>query len=254
MEINASTFYKHLSLIKKAGFRIRRSDDVYKLTRFKKLFNFAKYELNIFTYLLLVVYILLPQKKAQNFIGAVDKMLSLSNKEETLSVEKEYETNRMAAISQYYSEKIAALNKYLNVNKKITIVSKESKEYHINPIEFFWQKDKLYLKFLEEKTLKNIILDDVVKVIEVKKERTTINPKEIIFELYGKLSKSYLLKEEERIIDYSRDKIVIATVAEDKMKLFRRLLRYDILCRVVFPKVDAKLFREMIEKSLDNIS
>ena len=33
---------------------------------------------------------------------------------------------------------------------------------------------------------------------------------ETIFELYGKLAKSYLLKDDERIVDSTKDKLVIA--------------------------------------------
>lgn len=251
--INISTFYKHVSMIKKAGFKIKRNDNVYDLIRYKNFFSFAKSELNIFVYLLLMVYVLLPRKKSENFINAVEKMLSLASKDGALMVEREYEANKMAVISQYYSEKIAALNKYLNSSRKIVIISKEGKEFYINPVEFFWEKNKLYLKFIEDETIKSILLDDVVKVSDSKMPTLKINQKEVIFELYGKLSKSYLLKEEERIIDFSKNKIVVASNMEDKMQLFRRLLRYDILCKVVFPKSDALEFKKMIEESLANI-
>ena len=80
------------------------------------------------------------------------------------------------------------------------------------------------------------------------------NSQEVIFELYGKLSKSYLLKEEERIVHSSKDKIVIASYAKDKAKLYRRLLRYDILCKVTFPKREANEFKKMLEKALANLS
>ena len=46
--------------------------------------------------------------------------------------------------------------------------------------------------------------------------------------LYGKLSKSYLLKEEERILHYSKDKIVVANYSKDKISLFKRLLSLSL--------------------------
>ena len=79
------------------------------------------------------------------------------------------------------------------------------------------------------------------------------NEKETIFELYGKLSKSYLLKENERIIDNYPDKIVVANSSKDKDALLKRLLRYDTLCKVLFPKEDVEKFSEIIKKSLENI-
>ena len=77
--------------------------------------------------------------------------------------------------------------------------------------------------------------------------------KEIIFELYGKLAKSYLLKDNERVLDFTRDKIVIANSCDDKEKLFRRLMRYDTYCKIVFPKKEVDSFKKLIEKSLANI-
>lgn len=252
--ISASTFYKHLNLIKRTGFKVKREKDVYELVSYKNIFNFAKYEISVFVYLLLIVYVMLPVQKIKHFANAVDKMLSMSRKEDALAVEEKYETHRIATISEYYSEKIAALNKYLNTKRKVIITSKDGSEMSINPVEFSWDKDKLYLQYIdEEDALKKILLDDVVKVVNTRKEFKLMHSKEVIFELYGKLSKSYLLKDEERIIDYARDKIVIANYCEDKMKLFRRLLRYDILCKVIFPKTDVAEFKSMIENSLANI-
>ena len=77
--------------------------------------------------------------------------------------------------------------------------------------------------------------------------------KETIFELYGRLKKTYLLKDEERIVDYTKDKLVIANSSNDKKKLFKRLLRYDILCKVTFPKSDVKEFTKLISDSLNNL-
>ena len=108
--------------------------------------------------------------------------------------------------------------------------------------------------YLMNHILKQNLLDDIVKIAK-KTQEINVNPqKEVVFELYGKLAKSYLLKEEESIVDYSKDKIVIVNHCEDKLKLFRRLLRYDILCKVTFPKADVRYFKSIIENSLENIT
>ena len=114
-------------------------------------------------------------------------------------------------------------------------------------------KNKLFLKSKIENIEKNIPLDNIIKIIEDNKNLKQFLNKETIFELYGKLSKSYLLKDNERIIDFSKDKIVIANSSPDKETLFRRLLRYDILCKVIFPKEDVLYFKTIIKKSLANI-
>ena len=253
--IAESTFYKHINLIQEAGFKIKRDKNIYELIKYKNLFNFAQQELNTFVYLLLFTYSMLPSKKIKHFSNAIEKMLSISSKQEALEVEQKYEAHRISAVAECYSEKIAQLNKYLNTKKKITIILKNTKELKISPIEFSWTKDKLYLKYVdEENTINTTPLDDIVKIEKTKKIFKLRNSQEVIFELYGKLSKSYLLKEEERIVHSSKDKIVIASYAKDKAKLYRRLLRYDILCKVTFPKREANEFKKMLEKALANLS
>lgn len=90
-----------------------------------------------------------------------------------------------------------------------------------------------------------------VKIIKMNK-----NPQEneTFFELYDKLIKSYRLKENERVVDFNNEKLVIASSNPDKDELFRRLLRYDTLCKVIFPKKDVNGFKKLIEKSLANIN
>ena len=79
------------------------------------------------------------------------------------------------------------------------------------------------------------------------------NTKETIFELYGKLAKTYAIKDDERLVEFGKDRIVIANSENSKEKLFRRLLRYDSLCKILFPKEDVEQFRNLVQKALDNL-
>ena len=80
LNIKTSTFYKHLHSIKKSGFKIKKEDGNYEIIKFKKALNFAKYELGIFAYLILLSNVMLSDKKAQKFNNAVLKMIYLSDK------------------------------------------------------------------------------------------------------------------------------------------------------------------------------
>ena len=77
---------------------------------------------------------------------------------------------------------------------------------------------------------------------------------EVIFELYERLAKTYVLKDYERVIDVDADKLVIASSTPDKNNLFKRLLRYDTLCKITFPKKERVNFKNLIEKTLDNLN
>ena len=59
-------------------------------------------------------------------------------------------------------------------------------------------------------------IEKIVKITPRTAKNIPINSKETLFELYGKLSKIYLLKKEERVIDNTKDKIVVANSSTDK--------------------------------------
>lgn len=252
--IKPSTLYKHINLIKKAGFEVQIENSIYEIFIPKNLITFAQYELNLLSYLLLLTYIMLPNEDLKHFQTTTNKILSLTSKKDASCVKENYEKCRLNSISQYYSEKISTLKDYQKEKKYVFITTKNKEELKILPIEYNWNKNKLFLEYLdEEHSRKTILIDDIIKINKENKIPNFSNEKETIFELYGKLSKSYLLKEGERIVDFTRDKIVIANCSKDKEALFRRLLRYDTLCKITFPKTDVIKFKNMIEKSLDNI-
>lgn len=254
LSIKNSTLYKHLNLIKKAGFNLKQDENSCNLLINKNLIEFAKYELSLFSYLLLIAYIMLPSKKITRFQNTIDKILCLTNRQDAKKVKEKYESYKLISINKYYSEKITALKKYQEAKKRVFVLTKKEEELNILPYDCFWKKNKLFLEYFDENGNQNtILMDNIIKIIENKKEFKMPKTKETIFELSGKLSKSYLLKEEERIIDFTKDKIVIANYSKDKIELFKRLLRYDTFCKVTFPKSDVEKFKNLIEKSLANV-
>ncbi|MBQ7287056.1 MAG: hypothetical protein IJW73_04770 [Candidatus Gastranaerophilales bacterium] len=255
LQIKASTFYKHLNLMREIGFNISRDNDNYELIYFRDGFKFAKYELSIFVYLLLLAYIMLPKVKVMHLIKAFKKMLCLASKEEYDLVKEKYEFYRNQVVSDCYQDKIIALKKYILENSNALVFIKNGKEIKIKPTGLtFGKNEKIYVKYLDfDEQEKTISLDSIVKISQDNKKIVIEGKDETIFELYGKLAKSYLLKENERIIDSKKDKLIIANSMSDKDVLFRRLLRYDVLCKVTFPKKDVVAFNDLISKTLAKI-
>ena len=255
LNIKPSTFYKHLNSIKNVGFEVKRNDENYELLKFKKAIKFAKYELGIFAYLLLLVNVMLSDKNAKKANDVLLKMIYLSDKEDYCAIQELFEAYKIKVFEDCYSEKISALDTYSKENKNIEILTKDNEKYSFEKSSIDWKKENFYITFKDKRKTKSIALENVVKITEQnKKETFEIVPKdEIIFEIYDKLMKSYLLRDDERILDNTKDKLVIASSNPDKLALFRRLLRYGVLCKVVFPKNDAKEFYETIKKSLANL-
>ena len=255
LNIKPSTFYKHLNSIKNVGFEIKKNDENYELIKFRKIIKFAKYELGIFAYLLLLASVMLSDKNAKKVNDILLKMIYLSDKEDYCAIQELFETYKIKVFEDCYSEKIAVLDKYSKDNKNIKILTKDNEIFSFQSLSVDWKKQDFYITFKDKKKTKSIALENVVKISEqIEKEIFEIAPKdEVIFEIYDKLMKSYLLREDERVLDNTKDKLVIASSNPDKLTLFSRLLRYGVLCKVVFPKADVKEFYEIIKKSLANI-
>ena len=99
-----------------------------------------------------------------------------------------------------------------------------------------------------------ILIDKIVKIIPFEFIEDEIENKETIFELYGRLAKTYLLKSHERVVESTKTSLIVASCEKNKTLLFKRLLRYDTLCKVIQPQEDVKTFKKLIEKSLKNIN
>ena len=152
LKINESTFYKHISDIKKASFEIKRKEkDIYKLTKYQKALELVKYEISVLVYLMLVSDAMLPTDKTKCFFEVVDKILSLTTQINSSEVLNSYNANKKLSISSDYRDKSEILSQYLNTNKKVTIILTNSKEINITPLEMYWKKEKLYLKYICEK-------------------------------------------------------------------------------------------------------
>ena len=256
LNIKPSTFYKHLDSLKKAGFEINRKKGIYELANFKKKIKFAKYEIEALTYLTILASTMLSKTKLLEFNKVVMEIIHFSDEKDYQEIKKLFNSYKMSILKSSYRKKVLSFNKIIENNENIKIITKQGKELEIKPTEIIWGNEGLQIKYKNANNKATTIkIDEIIKIVEKETEENLLPPKnETIFELNGKLAKSYLLKEDERIIDSTKDKIVIASANPDKNALFKRLLRYDILCKVILPKKHVQEFRKMIENSLANLN
>ena len=252
--IKSSTFYKYLRFIKETGFNVTRYNSEYKVMLFQKAAEFSKTEMDIIAHLMLLASVMLPDYKSNNFNRAVEKIASISNEKNKHYLEEKYRHYKIQNEKEYYRTKIAVLEPALKEKNAMQITLTCGKKINLVPIEINYDNDKTFAKFRdEEEKIKFIALERIANITSVKEDENIPFESETIFELYGKLAKSYMLKDKERIIDSGENTLVVANSSKDKTSLFKRLLRYDILCKVKFPKSDAKEFKTLVEKSLLNI-
>jgi len=257
LKIKESTFHKQLAQLKKAGFRILRKKDSYMLTFFKNILKLQDFEKEILAYMLAISCISLSERKIADFKNIIEKILYLTDEKTYNDVIEKFNIYKSDLIENFYIEKIRTIQKYIDKKGILRIVLTSGKECILKPLEFEYGKEKLFLNCLDikNKETKKIAVMKIVKVSLYSNDIRTINEKrETIFELYNNLAKTYLLKEEERIIDKNKNKIVVANSASDKRILFQRLLRYDKFAKVILPIQDVDSFKELIKESIHNIN
>ncbi len=252
--IKETTFYKYLQYIKEAGFIVENEKNIFKIAAFCDFLNFSDIDVEFFVDILNAADDYLSFEKAKIFKKYFMKSLKFSNLETFEKIKNKYENLKNKNTKQ---SKIDLFNKYISSGKTLNIITKDEKKLLIKPKNLVYKKNSVCLNFFNKKDKINqmLPLESILKINVVSDSDVYIeNPKETIFELNGKLAMSYILKENERIIDKIDNKIVIANSDGNKNYLFKRLLRYDIFCKVLFPKKDVEDFKIFIKNSIESIT
>lgn len=255
LDIQPSTFYKNLQKLKLAGFEINKKDDFYYLEKYKNVLLFDDKEKNAIAYMLNIARRNLPEFKYCSFQNFIKKISNLSNENEYNDIIEKFKLIKKYSLIEELKEKIEELEKSIRAKETLKITLYSNKKLRIIPLGFSESRKKIFLnyknlvKYKEEK----IKLDDIVKIEKYTERDYIQNENEIIFELYGSLAERYLLKQNERILKNKKDSIVIAVNTKDEDALFKRLLRYDISCKILFPKESVNRFNKLIDEAIINI-
>lgn len=254
--IKSGAFFKHLTEIKKAGFEILKDNSSYKIKTFSGLFDFTNAETSLIAHFFVISHFMLSKKRAKKLKTTLEKILILSSKKHNEEIIKKIELYKKPENQTDYSNKISAFEEFINKNKITKIITLSNENFILKPTDIKRDENNIYFHFYDEEKNENktIPIDEIEKIIPIDESENDIEyKKEIMFELYGRLAKTYTLKEDERLVEKSANKIVIANSSSDKNVLFKRLLRYDILCKVILPKTDAKDFQNLINNSLQKL-
>lgn len=251
--IKSGAFFKHLTELKQADFKIMKDGSNYKIKAFSNLIELKNTDTSTIAHLLVLAHFILSKKKAKNLKTAIEKILLLSSKEKYDEIHNKFELFKKAKIYSDYSDKISEFEELINKNKITKITTQSNQSYILKPINIIMDEKNIYFHFYDEEKNENktILFEDITKIIPIDESENDIEFKnETIFELYGRLAKNYRLKKNERLIEKFPNKIVIANSNSDKKVLFKRLLRYDVLCKIIHSKNDVKEFQNLVNNSL----
>ncbi len=157
-------------------------------------------------------------------------------------------------ISLLFRDKISKLLKFGYDNSKIKVLYGDRK-MNISHISFKYCDNAVFVHVFNEdsKNYELLLLENIKEIYSTPKSSLASNfAPYTVFELRGRLKNSYSLYEGERVIKTGEDFMVVSNNFEDKNELFKRLVRYGKLCRIVSPKGDIEKFKNMLDKMSDN--
>lgn len=259
------TLLKYFNTLEFVGLKVekRRKDKKYCLANFPVEINLDEKELKVLC--LLEGYVKnLYQKRIENVFYDFLKNVERGFSKETLALYKSVKSNSVMKTDIDFlcsSSIIRKLEKYCIDSQKLKIgyLSKSNKcteIFVVEPKSLLYELDKVYLLAYNPKLAQNqkLLLENIIHVVQLpQKVSANVSPNTVVFELRGRLAKSYKLKEGEKIINFSSNNIVVSNVKEDKMTLFKRFLKYGENCKILQPLSMQKEFINFVDKVLANI-
>ncbi len=259
------TLLKYFNTLEFVGLFVEknRKDGKYFLRNMPLETEFSEEELKLLCILESYVMKLYQRKLEEPFSGLLEnlkKSFSKKTRDKYIEVKEDSKIN-MDAKSIYNSALVKLLEKYCVDAQKLKIgyLSKSDKSteiYKVEPKSIVYESDMIYLHVYNPELAQNqkLILDNIIHVVQLPQKITSnISPNTIVFELKGRLLNTYKLKLGEKVINTSSESMVVSNDIEDKMLLFRRLLKYGENCKILQPKNVQKEFLDFVDKVIASL-
>ncbi len=253
------TFNKYINTLKLAGFEIHKIDNKYVMTNTLNLINLSNENIRVFKFLRKYAEKIYLNETNQEVIGFLDIVEKTLDKD----TEKRFLKNKRSIGLKNFDLKIPSdiVKKYenfCNEQQKLNLTvleNNQENEYKIDPRRIKYEKEFVYLlgyDYINDE-FKKIKIKDIKKCKQLpQKSPENKSSKYITYRLKNRLAKSYVLKENEKLVNIENDnELLVSNTNEDINSLFSRLLRYGENCEIVYPKSVRESFKSYIDKILE---
>ena len=249
---------KYINTLKLFGLRISKEDNRYRLLdNFEKI-DFDKNDLSVMKFLEKYTNRIKLEALSKNLYETFYKAeMCFSPYTKNILSEKEIRAYRTRNILRFRDENVIKFENYCKDMLKLEICCKKNTghktetKYIIEPLNIIYKKGCAVLVAYDcqDNTFKEFVISSITgaKQLHQKNSRNYVNS--VTFKLKNRLSKSYVLKENEKVMDVGENYIVVSNQKEDRNLLIRRLSRYYSNCEILYPKD----FREMMKDYLVSI-
>lgn len=224
---------KYINTLRAIGLKIKRINGKYHLLNSLTNIHLSKNEIAAFKELEIKIIEYGTNKNLLDFISLKRKILKFCDE----TTQKNLNMLNTKFFNSELGIKIKLFQNLCEDEQKIKI-EYNNKEYIIEPKEVFFIENKPYLKAYNN-TFSNINQFEIEKIKLFKQQplkNTQIEIKRYaLYELSGKLAKTYKIKEGEIIIAKHDTKIFIKCELDDYEILAKRLIRYKEFCKIINP-------------------
>lgn len=257
-EIRKETLLKYLKTLNLAGYKIEKNGNKYGIKEFPTKLNLSNSSINTLINLQKFIQGLYRHKLSVEYSEFITHISKYLTKEKLNKISNLKNDNR-AIFKEYlhYKDILTTIDEYLNKGRKLEITTLYQKKILLDSPELDYYDKEIFLSGYNKKTkeLTSIPVETITKINLSSQVSSKINIyPSITFKLKGKLSHNYKLKTNEKILSYDKEKqeLIILNTKEDKNLLFRRIIRYGLLCELQSPKYIKEEFKDFISQMRKN--
>lgn len=251
------TLNKYLNTLKVIGIKVIKNQNRYQLDSNLYSMYFSHEDLESIGIIIKSCENFPDKKVTKEILSFIRNLeLRMSNKDKT----KLYEITTKNDFSFYYSDMLAQIEDIQNICESDMVIDitflKKGKIITIKgePKEILYNAKNAYLRLYDVNTYENvdIPLQNIMNYHESPlKAKCMKSTTTVVFQLFGRLAKTYKLKEGEHIQTYENDILTVVNNDEPIDQLFSRLMRYSYNCKIKSPKFLKERMENLITQTLE---
>lgn len=235
---------KYLNTLKLLGLKLSKVNNKYILERNLERIDFDANNLSVMKFLEKYADNINMQTLKENIFDALNTTQKSFSDETYKILQNEnikiYKSPKNTLIKD---KNVKLFEKYCKDGQKLEIKYREfsdenEQEYKIAPLKILYKKCKPVLICYDCKAnqYKEFVLEYITDTTQTPQRNTKDYPSAVTFKLKNRLSRAYILKKDEKLLDRQDDYIIVSNSYEDRNILLKRLLRYYDQCEILYPK------------------
>lgn len=249
------TLLKIINTLKVSDIEIIKKKNKYHVSKLPWQFDLDETHFKTLFSLIYYVGALEQKELSKDYNSFLENLFRFVPEKKLLQFDKEISNYKSLNKYSKYALRIRKIEQFRQSDSRIKIILNEGHEYYFDTYHLEYTSQKVFLTGYSLKHHENKTIDlDAVKSVKQLPQKSSgvFFPSSVTFKIKGRLAKSYNLRENEKLLNFENDELIVSNKGEDRQKLFRRLLKYKDLCKIVATDSVRNDFKQMLERILQN--